>query len=84
LGLVSDRPEASVPMAERVFQSPIEYMNVNIQESLDSMPVPSHLLFLDHSFRDDCVDRRLGKPSRDSLTGTIPLTVIRHGVGIQF
>jgi hypothetical protein len=34
-------------MAERVFQSPIEHMKANIQEPLDRMPVPSHLLFRD-------------------------------------
>jgi hypothetical protein len=63
LGLVSDRPEAFVPVTECVFQSPIEHMNANVYKPLDGIPVPSHLLFLDHPFRDDFIDRRLDKPS---------------------
>jgi hypothetical protein len=61
--LVSDRPEAFVPMTECVFQSPIEHMNANVKEPLDGMPVSSHLLFLDHLFRDNFIDRRLDKSS---------------------
>jgi hypothetical protein len=48
------------------------------------MPVPSHLLFLDHPFRDNFIDRRLDEPSRDPLPGTVPLTVIGHRVCVQF
>jgi hypothetical protein len=63
LGLVNDRPEAFVPMTECVFQSPIDYMNANVYKPLGDIPVPSHLLFLHHPFRDNFVDRRLDKPS---------------------
>jgi hypothetical protein len=38
-------------------------MNANVKEPLDGMPVSSHLLFLDHLFRDNFIDRRLDKPS---------------------
>src|ERR1017187_9338070 len=48
------------------------------------MPVPSHLLFLDDPFRDNFIDRRLDKPSGDPLPGAVPLTVIGHGVCVQF
>jgi hypothetical protein len=48
------------------------------------MPVPSHLLFLDHPFRDNFIDRRLDKPSRDPLPGAVPLTIIGHRVCVQF
>jgi hypothetical protein len=84
MGLVRDRPEAFVPMTECVFQSPIEHMNANVEKPLDGIPVPSHLLFLDHPFCDNFIDRRLDKPRRDPLTGAVPLTVIGHGVCVQF
>jgi len=61
LGLVSDRPEALVPMTECVFQRAVEHMNANVQKPLDGIPVPSHLLLLDHRFRDDFIDHRLDK-----------------------
>jgi hypothetical protein len=48
------------------------------------MPVPSHLLFLDHPFRDNLIDRRLDKPSRDPLPGAVPLAVVGHGICVQF
>jgi hypothetical protein len=37
-------------MSKCVFQGAIQHMNANIEETLDSVPVPSHLLLLHHSF----------------------------------
>jgi len=77
--LVNDRPEAFVPMPECIFQSSIEHMNPNVREPLDGMPIPSHLLFFDHPFRDNFIDRQLDKPCRDPLPGAVPLAAVGHG-----
>lgn len=71
-------------MAECVFQSAIEHMNTYVEKPLDGVPVPSHLLLLHHAFRDDFIDRGLDKSSGDPLTGAVPLTVIGHGICVQF
>jgi hypothetical protein len=40
-----------------LFQSVIENVNSDVEEMLDSVPAPSHLLLLVHPFRDDLVHR---------------------------
>jgi hypothetical protein len=64
--------------------NPIERMNANVDKPLNGIPIPSQLLLLDHPFSDDFIDRRLDKPSRDSLTGAGSLAVIGHGVCVHF
>jgi hypothetical protein len=54
-------------MSKCVFQGAIQHVNANIEETLDSVPVPSHLLLLHHSFGDNLVDCRLDEPGRDPL-----------------
>jgi hypothetical protein len=54
------RPAGSLcPLTECIFQSAIEHMNANVEKALNGVPVPSHLLFLHHPFRDDLIDSRL-------------------------
>jgi hypothetical protein len=52
-------------MAKCIFQSGVEDMNANFQESLDGVPTPSHLLLLYHALGNDLVDGRFDKASRD-------------------
>ena len=37
-------------MAECIFQGIIQDVDANVEEGLNSMPVPSHLLLLSHPF----------------------------------
>ena len=85
-GLEEDfsRPEASVPMPECIFQCAVENMNANVQERLDGVPVPSHLLLLCHAFRNDLVDCRFDKTGRDPQPITIATPVIGHRISIRF
>jgi hypothetical protein len=50
--------ESPVPVAKCIFQSGVENMNANVQESLDGVPTPLHLLLLYHALRNDLVDGR--------------------------
>ena len=54
-------PELSMSITECVFQRSIKNVNLNIGKLLDSVPLPSHLLLLRHSFGNDFVDRRFGE-----------------------
>ncbi len=40
-------------MTECIFQGGVENMNTDVQDRLDGVPVPSHLLLLHHPFRDN-------------------------------
>jgi hypothetical protein len=44
-----NRPKASMPMAECVVESLVEHVNANVDETLNSVTVPSHLLLLRHA-----------------------------------
>jgi hypothetical protein len=82
-GAVPRLPETLVPMSKCVFQGAIQHVNANIEETLDSVPVPSHLLLLHHSFGDNLVDCRLDEPGRDPLSRTVTLSIIGHGICVQ-
>jgi len=71
LGSDRDRPKAFGPITERIFQSAIQHMNANVEEALDDVPVPSHLLLLHDSLGDNLVDGRLDKPGCDPLSRTV-------------
>jgi hypothetical protein len=71
-------------MAEGIFQGAIEDVNPNLKELLDSVAIPSHLLFLGHPFRDNLVDCGFGESGRYSTVITVTLAVIGHRIGIQF
>ena len=71
-----------MPMAECIFESPVEHVNANVDETLNSVTVPSHLLLLRHPFRDDFVDYGLGEFGRYPRSRLVALTVIRHRVGV--
>lgn len=62
VGFGSQRAKAFVPMTECVFQSAIEHLNGNVEKALNGVPVPSHLLFLHHPFRDNLIDCGLDEP----------------------
>jgi hypothetical protein len=78
--VASDWPESLVPMSKCVFQGAIQHVNTNIEETLDSVPVPSHLLLLHHSFGDNLVGCRLDEPGRDPLYRTVTLSIIGHRI----
>ena len=50
-----------MPMAECIFQGVIQDVDANVEEAMDSMPVPSNLLLLNHPFGDNLVDCGLGE-----------------------
>ena len=50
-----------VPMTECILPGGIENMNAYVEERLDRVPIPPHLLLLGHSFGSDLVDRRFGE-----------------------
>ena len=50
------RWKAGVPGAEGLSQRAIQDMYPHCKMRLDSEPVPTHVLLLDHSFCDDLVD----------------------------
>jgi hypothetical protein len=60
-----------VPVAECIFQGAIENVNASVEEGLNSVPVPPHLLLLDHSFGNDLVDRGLCESGWDRLAQSI-------------
>src|ERR1700722_12717536 len=78
-----DWPETLVPMSKCVFQAAIQHVNANIEETVDSVPGPSHLLLLHYSFRDNLVDCRLDEPGRDPLSRTVTLSIIGHRICVQ-
>jgi hypothetical protein len=82
-GAVPRLPETLVPMSKCVFQGAIQHVTANIEETLDSVPVPSHLLLLHHSFGDNLVDCRLDEPGRDPLSRTVTLSIIGHRICVQ-
>ena len=76
IGSLYLRPKASMPMPEGVFQGAVEHMNPYVQELLDRIPVPPHLLLLRHPFGDNLVDGGFGKSGRDSQPSTVALAVV--------
>ena len=76
-------PKATMPMTERVFQSALEYVDPYIQERLDRVPVPPHLLLLPHPFGDDLVDGGFGQSGRDSQPRTVALAVVGKRIGVR-
>jgi hypothetical protein len=65
-----DRSEASMPMAECIFEGSVQYLDPNVEKALDRVTIPPHLLFLRHTLRDDLVDCRFGEPGRYLWRGT--------------
>src|ERR1017187_7059184 len=71
-------------MPEGIFQCGVEHMNANVQERLDGVPVPSHLLLLCHALRDYFVDCRFDKARRDPQPITVTTPVIGHRIRVRF
>jgi hypothetical protein len=55
-------------MSKCIFQGAIQHVNAYVEETLDGVPVPSHLLLLHHSLGDDLVDCRLDEPDTTAQT----------------
>src|SRR5450631_113924 len=71
-------------MTKCIFQSGVENMNANVQESLDCVSAPSHLLLLYHTLGNDLVDGRFNKARRDSQLVAVAISVIRHRISVRF
>ena len=71
-------------MTKCIFQSGVENMNANVQESLDFVSAPSHLLLLYHALGNDLVDGRFNKARRDSQLVAVAISVIRHRISVRF
>jgi hypothetical protein len=72
-----------MPMAKRVFQGAFEDVNADVQEALNCIFIPTHLLALRHPLGNDFVDRRLDETSGDPHSATITLAIVGHGIRIQ-
>ena len=59
-------------------------MNAYVEKTLNSVSVPSHLLALCHSLRDDLVYCGLYEFGRYSATISVSFPVVRHGVSVEF
>ncbi|MBV9306912.1 MAG: hypothetical protein JOZ45_12270 [Acidobacteriaceae bacterium] len=59
-------------------------MNAHVEELRHRVPVPAHLLSLDHPLGHELVDGGFGKPGGDSPFVTMTLTIVRQGIGIHF
>ena len=60
------RTKVTAPTAEYIFQGGAENMEADVEERLDTVPVPSHPLLFHYALRKDLVDGRFDKASRDS------------------
>ena len=69
--------EAGVPAAEVVGEVVIEHPGTDLEEQVRTTWAPAHLLFFDHAFADDLVDRGLDECGGDDLTGPTALAVVR-------
>jgi hypothetical protein len=58
-----------VPMAECIFQRAIENLNANVEERLNSVPVPSHPRLLRHPLCDELLHCELS----ESVSRSIPI-----------
>jgi hypothetical protein len=65
-----------MPMAKRFFQGAIEDVNANVQEALDCMFIPTHLLALGHPLGNNLVDRRLNETSGDGNSAAITFAIV--------
>ena len=50
-----------MPLPECIFQGAVQHVDPDVEETLDSVPVPSHLLLLHLSFGVNLVDQALGR-----------------------
>ena len=71
-------------MAKCIFEGFVQYVDSNVEEALDRVAIPPHLLFLRHALRDDLVDRGLGEPGRYSGSRAVAFAVVRHGIRVRF
>jgi hypothetical protein len=73
-----------MPIAECILQRSIENVDANLDEGLNRMSVPPHLLLLVHPFGDNLVHRGFGESGRYPRSATVALTVVWYGIRIQF
>jgi hypothetical protein len=64
-------------MAECIFQGGVENIDADVEERLDGVPVPSHLLLLHHALRKDLVDCRCDEASRDSQPIAVTISLFK-------
>src|ERR1700677_1933725 len=77
-----DGSKALMPMAECIFEGSVQYADANVEEALDRVTIPPHLLLLCHALCDDLVDCGLGEPGRYPCSRAIAFAVVRHGIGV--
>src|SRR5580704_11624041 len=82
LGPIRDWPKSLVPLPECIFQGAVQHVNPDVEETLDSVPVPSHLLLLHHSFADNLVVVFLPS-SWPPLLGASPLSRIIYAAAAK-
>jgi hypothetical protein len=66
-----------VPKPERLLDCVFQHGHAHGEERLDGVPVPWHLLALDHPLRDDLIYRRFGEGGRNRLAILIPISSVR-------
>jgi hypothetical protein len=49
-------------MAGCIFKGSVQYVEANVEEALDRVTIPPHLLFFGHALRDDLAESGFGEP----------------------
>jgi hypothetical protein len=73
-----------MPIAECILQRSIENVDANLDEGLNRISVPPHLLLLVHPFADNLVHRGFGESGRYPRSVTVALAVVWYRIRIQF
>ena len=81
-GGVGCSAEAGVPAVEVVGELVVEDAGADLQQQVGAAGCPAHLLFLDHAFADDLVDRGLGERGGDGLAGAVAFAVVGDPAGV--
>jgi hypothetical protein len=75
--------EAWVPAVEVASELVVEDAGADLEQEVGAAGCPAHLLFLDHAFGDDLVDRGLCERGGDGLASTVAFPVVGDPVGVD-
>ena len=72
-----------MPRSEDLFKSIVQDVDSHREKRLNGVPIPAHLLLLDHPFCDDLIHRGLNPSRLNRLLGPVSLAVIWQGVPVR-
>lgn len=70
-------------VAGGILENSVEYLDAYVDEALNRIAIPPHLVLLRHSFRDDLVDCVPGESGGDARSLPMPFAVILDGVRMR-